>query len=182
LAATFAVGTSAVGDWFYIGHYGQLGPLTREQFDELIQGGVIGRETFVWRSGMTTWVRADSVPELAGSFASVFASTPPPPPEMLASAGSTSTFMPSDPLLSPHYATHPTFTTVKSDRSRLAAGIIQLLLPGVGRMYMGYGAIGVLQLVLAFCGGVGYIWSVIDGIVILSGGVKMDGYGRQMKE
>jgi TM2 domain-containing membrane protein YozV len=56
------------------------------------------------------------------------------------------------------------------------------VVPGVGRMYMGYGAIGVLQLVLTLCGGVGYIWSFIDGIIILSGGVKMDGYGRQMKD
>lgn len=72
-------------------------------------------------------------------------------------------------------------STVQSDKSKTAGGILQLLIPGIGRIYLGYLAIGVLQLVLTPCG-VGLIWSWIDGVVILSGGVKLDGYGRQLNE
>ena len=76
----------------------------------------------------------------------------------------------------------PAFQTMTSDRSRVLAGVLQLLIPGVGRFYLGYSAYGVMQLVLFPCGFVGWLWSVIDGIVILSGGVKLDGYGRQLVE
>jgi hypothetical protein len=142
-----------VGDWYYIGHYGQLGPLTRDQIDELVEGGVIARDTYVWRAGMD-------------------ASAPPVQPA---------------PGIDPRYAPvaipaqYPTFGGLRSDRSRTAAGIIQLLVPGVGRMYLGYMAYGVLQLVTALCG-IGFVWSFIDGIVILSGGMKYDGYGRELSD
>jgi hypothetical protein len=50
-------------------------------------------------------------------------------------------------------------------------------------MYLGYAAQGVIQFLLFPCGlGVGWFWSVIDGIYILSGGLKMDGYGRRIDE
>ena len=50
-------------------------------------------------------------------------------------------------------------------------------------MYLGYAAIGVLQLVVTICtGGVGVLWPLVDGILILSGTVKHDGYGRTLKE
>ena len=52
-----------MADWYYIGHYGQLGPLTREQIDELIDGGVIARDTFVWSTGMAEWQPADRISE-----------------------------------------------------------------------------------------------------------------------
>jgi hypothetical protein len=38
-----------------------------------------------------------------------------------------------------------------------------------------------MQFVLAFCMGVGFAWSWIDGILILSGRVKLDGYGRTLE-
>jgi TM2 domain-containing membrane protein YozV len=76
----------------------------------------------------------------------------------------------------------PVFGSIKSDKSRTAGGILQIIIPGVGRMYLGYSAIGVLQLLLSFCAGVGWLWSVIDGIIILAGGVKMDGYGRYLTD
>src|SRR3982750_120850 len=67
-------------EWFYIGHYGQLGPLTREQIDELIGGGVIAKDTYVWRTGMSDWLNADRVPELRTEFAIADPFTMPPPP------------------------------------------------------------------------------------------------------
>jgi hypothetical protein len=171
-----------LGEWYYIGHYGQLGPLTKDQIDELIQGEVIARDTYVWRQGMTDWIRADMIPELQMAFRAMSPVAPPPPPLTQSSTPPTPSYA-SDMLGSPpvnyHAPYHPTFTAIKSDRSRTAAGILQLVIPGVGRMYMGYAAIGVLQLILSPCL-VGWAWSIIDGIIILSGGVKMDGYGRQM--
>ncbi len=179
-----------MGDWYYIGHYGQLGPLTRDQVDELVEGGVIVRDTYVWRAGMDAWLPADRVRELGDAFRSAqpFAAPPPPPspaPRMAA---------PPVQGFDPHYpqpnftptiapAHYPTFGGLQSDRSRSAAGILQLILPGVGRMYLGYLAYGVLQLVLTVgtCGFL-WLWSFIDGIVILTGGVKLDGYGRQLND
>jgi TM2 domain-containing membrane protein YozV len=76
----------------------------------------------------------------------------------------------------------PVFSTVRSDKSRAVGGILNLIIPGVGRMYLGYGAMGILQFILALCGGVGIVWSFIDGILILTGTVKMDGFGRELPE
>lgn len=185
-----------MGDWYYIGHYGQLGPLTREQIDELIEGGVIGRETYVWKTGMSDWLPADRIAELAPAFQSAesFATPPPPPGSGSRPTAPTQSAPPTTTAVAPmrpygsDYGVTPAmagysglYSTVKSDRSRALSGVLQLILPGVGRIYLGYAAIGVLQLVLAMCF-VGYIWSIIDGIIILTGGLKMDGYGRQLSE
>ena len=179
-----------VADWYYIGHYGQLGPLTLEQLDELIQGGVIAHDTYVWCTGMPDWLHAGSVSELSKSFSQGAPfSAPPPPP------------LPSAPPLNPTYGgvnkpygagagayAYPTpytanYPAIKSDRSRIVAGILQILLPfGVGRIYLGYAAYGVLQFVLVFCFGIGALWSFIDGILMLAGTPKLDGYGRVLGE
>ena len=64
------------------------------------------------------------------------------------------------------------------DLQRLQRGIPG----GLGRIYLGYAAIGVLQLVLSFCVGLGYVWSIIDGVIILTGGTNRDGYGRVLPD
>jgi TM2 domain-containing membrane protein YozV len=66
-----------------------------------------------------------------------------------------------------------------SDRNRVIAGLLQLLIPGGGRFYLGYMAHGFLQLITMPCV-VGVLWAWIDGIIMLCGGVKLDGYGRRM--
>ena len=175
---------STVADWYYIGHYGQLGPLSREQIDELIDGGVIANDTFVWSTGMPEWLPAERVADLKPSFtANQHYATPPPPP-MMPRISNPST-MPAKPYGSELYAP-PTFgmasSTIRSDRNRALAGVLQLIIPGIGRIYLGYAAYGVLQLFFSLCFGIGYIWSIIDGIIILTGGVKLDGYGRQLAD
>ena len=56
-----------------------------------------------------------------------------------------------------------------SDRSKVAAGVLQLVLPiGIGRFYTGHTGIAVAQLLLSFVA-IGVIWAFIDGIVILAG-------------
>jgi len=77
------------------------------------------------------------------------------------------------------YGVHPTTGIPYSDKSKLVAGLLQLLLPlGIGRMYAGYTGIGVAQLVVTIvtCG-IGGLWPFIDGIIILATDSKdADGY------
>ncbi len=92
----------------------------------------------------------------------------------------------------PQYAADPSapfgrdpFTGMPlSDKSKVTAGILQLLLGtfGVGRFYLGYTTIGVLQLVVSLvtCG-IGAIWPLIDGIMILMGNVP-DPQGRKLRD
>jgi TM2 domain-containing membrane protein YozV len=71
-----------------------------------------------------------------------------------------------------------------SDKSKLTAGLLQLFLGGfgVGRFYLGYSTIGVLQLVvtLVTCG-FGAIWGLIDAIMILTDKVP-DAQGRGLRD
>jgi len=175
-----------VADWYYIGHYGQLGPLTFEQVEELVQGGVIGRDTYVWRHGLSDWMPAERATELSSAFLLVDPVIVPPPPPM--NRAQVSPSLPSRPVAAAglmYLTANPdynpsTYGVVRSDRSRALAGVLQIF-PGVGRMYLGYWAHGVLQLVFTMCG-IGLFWSWIDGLIILAGGVKLDGYGRRLPE
>ncbi len=174
-----------MADWYYIGHYGQLGPLTFEQVEELIHGGVIARDTYVWHHGMSDWTSADRIGDLQGAFKLIDpVIVPPPPPSPRPAAPTAIAPRPAGPGLM-YLTANPDFSPVsygviRSDRSRAIAGILQVF-PGVGRMYLGYWAHGVLQLVFSMCG-VGIFWSWIDGLIILAGGVKLDGYGRRLPE
>jgi TM2 domain-containing membrane protein YozV len=68
-----------------------------------------------------------------------------------------------------------------SDRSKVVAGVLQLLLPcGVGRLYSGHTGIGVAQLLLTLFFGLGALWAFIDGIVILAGR-PTDRFGRPLR-
>jgi len=67
-----------------------------------------------------------------------------------------------------------------SDRSKVVAGVLQVLLPiGIGRFYTGHTGIAVAQLLLAFIF-IGVVWSFIDGIVLLAGHPS-DPYGRPLR-
>ncbi|MCX2952032.1 NINE protein [Lentzea sp. NEAU-D7] len=67
-----------------------------------------------------------------------------------------------------------------SDKSKIAAGVLQLFLGnlGIGRFYTGHTGIAVAQLLT--CGGCG-IWSLIDGIIILVNG-GTDAQGRKLRD
>jgi TM2 domain-containing membrane protein YozV len=66
-------------------------------------------------------------------------------------------------------------------KSRLTAGLLQILLGslGVGRFYLGYKMIGLMQIgaSLITCGFAGAIWGFVDGIMILSGTPEKDADG-----
>jgi TM2 domain/Protein of unknown function (DUF2510) len=71
-----------------------------------------------------------------------------------------------------------------SDKSKLVAGLLQILIGGlgIGRFYLGYTTIGILQIVATVltCG-VGALWCLIDGIMILMGNVP-DAQGRTLRD
>jgi TM2 domain-containing membrane protein YozV len=105
--------------------------------------------------------------------------------------------------LVPTFPYHPPSTQQLSDKSKITAGLLQLVLGflfalgGVGRLYAGQTALGVVQLAASvvawsmfWCGFLlfipfaGYIaiwlWFVIDGIVLLAGR-PVDGQGRLLR-
>ncbi|WP_229675644.1 NINE protein [Hoyosella rhizosphaerae] len=68
-----------------------------------------------------------------------------------------------------------------SSKSRVAVGVLNIFLPGVGRLYSGRLALGLLQLAAAIltCG-IGWLWSVTDGILVLING-STDNDGQPLR-
>lgn len=71
-------------------------------------------------------------------------------------------------------------------KSRLVAGLLGILLGGLGvhRFYLGYIGIGILQIVLTVvtCGWA-WIWGFIEGILILTGStITTDADGKPLKD
>ncbi|WP_031470052.1 DUF1707 domain-containing protein [Sciscionella sediminilitoris] len=86
------------------------------------------------------------------------------------------------PLAGP-YAPPPMPQYQLSPKSRVAAGVLNIVLPcGIGRFYAGNTGIAVAQLLVTiFTFGVGALWPFIDGILlIVNGGV--DGEGRPLRD
>ena len=77
---------------------------------------------------------------------------------------------------------HPTTGIPYSDKSKIVAGLLQILLPlGIGRFYMGDTNLGIAQLLVTiFTCGIGGIWPFIDGIIILVTD-KTDADGRMLR-
>jgi len=101
------------------------------------------------------------------------------------------------------YAPDPATVQGYSDKSKLAAGLLQLLpafflgLGGIGRLYAGNVSLGVTQIVLSVVGWASFwcgfvlifpflvflglwIWFVVDGILVLAGR-PTDGQGRPLR-
>lgn len=71
-----------------------------------------------------------------------------------------------------------------SDKSKVVAGVLQLVLGGfgAGRFYIGDNRTAVLQLIVTiFTCGLGHIWGIIDGILILVNG-GTDAQGRVLRD
>jgi hypothetical protein len=78
------------------------------------------------------------------------------------------------------YGRDPVTGQPYSDRYKVVAGVLQLLLPfGIGRFYSGHTGIAIAQLLLSFIG-IGLVWAFIDGIVILAGR-PTDPHGRPLR-
>lgn len=81
------------------------------------------------------------------------------------------------------YGRDPVTGQPYSDKQKLIAGILGILVGGfgVGRFYTGHIGIGVAQLVVTIvtCG-IGALWGLIDGILILVNG-GTDAQGRPLR-
>lgn len=68
-----------------------------------------------------------------------------------------------------------------SDKSKVAAGVLQILLPfGIGRFYTGHTGVAMAQLLTSLMF-VGVVWCVIDGILLLVNGGQ-DAEGRRLRD
>lgn len=72
---------------------------------------------------------------------------------------------------------------VVSDKSKIVAGVLQIVLPfGVGRFYTGHTGMAIAQLLVTlFTFGIGAIWPLVDGILLLVNGGR-DPHGRQLHD
>ncbi|MCF6390581.1 TM2 domain-containing protein [Mycobacterium sp. MBM] len=90
-----------------------------------------------------------------------------------------------DPLAP--YGRHPMTGAPYSDKSKVIAGLLQLLglfgILGIGRFYLGYTGLGVAQLLVGLftCGIGAVIWGLIDAILLLTDKVR-DPQGRPLRD
>ena len=85
------------------------------------------------------------------------------------------------------YGRHPFTGEPLSDKSKVVAGLLQLIglfgLAGIGRIYLGYTGLGVAQLLvgLVTCGLGAVVWGIIDAVLIFTDKVR-DPEGRPLRE
>lgn len=92
---------------------------------------------------------------------------------------------PAPGMLSPMapYGIEPTTGVPYSDKSKVIAGVLQLTLGafGAGRFYTGHIGIAVAQMCVSLFTCVGWIWPLVDGIMMLTGRVT-DAQGRPLRD
>ncbi|MCL2150591.1 MAG: TM2 domain-containing protein [Dehalococcoidia bacterium] len=72
-----------------------------------------------------------------------------------------------------------------SQKSRIVAGILGILLGGLGihRFYLGYTSIGVIQIIVSIITlGIGGLWGFVEGILILVGNFNKDAQDQPLKD
>jgi TM2 domain-containing membrane protein YozV len=85
------------------------------------------------------------------------------------------------------YGRHPVTGEPYSEKSKLVGGLLQLVglvgLVGIGRIYLGYTKLGVIQLVVGLltCGIAAVVWGIIDAVLILTDKVR-DPEGRPLRD
>jgi TM2 domain-containing membrane protein YozV len=85
------------------------------------------------------------------------------------------------------YGRHPLTGEPLSDKSKVVAGLLQLIglvgIVGIGRIYLGYTGLGVAQLIvgLVTCGIGAVIWGIIDAVLLLTDKVR-DPQGRPLRD
>ncbi|WP_410675802.1 DUF1707 domain-containing protein [Amycolatopsis sp. cmx-4-68] len=107
-----------------------------------------------------------------------------PPPAYAQATVQLPTYAP-DPYAPPPSAPMPVpyaqYPVPYSYRSKTVAGVLQIVLPfGVGRFYTGQTGLGLLQLFVVLCTGIGVLWPIIDGIALLANG-GLDAEGRPLR-
>lgn len=112
-----------------------------------------------------------------GDLRSLFADLPAPyPPFMAPPVWAAPPPRPMPMYPAPYYPP----PVLHSPKSRLAAGLLQIFVPfGAGRFYTGHYGIAVAQLLT--CGGFG-IWTLVDGIILLTDKYATDAEGRRLHD
>ena len=69
-------------------------------------------------------------------------------------------------------------------KSKMTAGLLGIFLGGLGihNFYLGYTGKAIAQIVLSLCFGLGAIWGLVEGIMILCGSIKTDAQGIPLKD
>ena len=131
-------------------------------------------------------------PQFGGQQDWTSSTPPPPPPQGYPPPGYPTQYPPPPPAgayydpMAP-YGRHPMTGEPFSEKSKLVAGLLQLLgllgLVGIGRMYLGQVGLGILQLVVGFvtCGIGAFIWGIVDAVLILTDKVR-DPQGRPLRD
>lgn len=70
-----------------------------------------------------------------------------------------------------------------TQKSKIAAGLLGIFLGGLGihNFYLGYTGKAIAQILLS-CIGIGPIWGLIEGIMILAGSIDKDARGIPLKD
>jgi hypothetical protein len=80
------------------------------------------------------------------------------------------------------FGVHPISGIPYSEKSKVVAGLLQIFVPCAGRFYTGHTTIALVQLAVTIvtCG-VGALWPMVDGVLMLMGKVP-DSEGRVLRE
>lgn len=80
--------------------------------------------------------------------------------------------------------TNGTVQGQNEQKSKLIAGLLGIFLGGLGihNFYLGYTNKAVLDIVLSLFCGIGAVWGLIEGIMILTGNISVDANGVPLKE
>jgi TM2 domain-containing membrane protein YozV len=135
----------------------QYGPASAAQIREWVAAGRANAQTLAQAEGAVEWKPLSTYADFADLAAMPVPAPMPPPLGM-----------------------------VDQRKSKVVAGILGVLVgwAGVHRFYLGYHAIGVVQILVTFvtCGA-GAIWGFIEGILILVGtAITTDAEGRPLKD
>jgi|SRR3954468_1852013 hypothetical protein len=132
----------------------QYGPVSAEQVKVWLASNRANAQTMAQAEGTSEWKPLGQFPE----FSSILTQTVAPP------------VLPSGEEL----------------KSKLAAGLFGIFLGGLGihRFYLGYTGIAIAQIVVTLltCG-IGHLWGVVEGILILAGStITTDADGRPLRD
>jgi len=152
--------------WLSIGDGKTYGPYTVAELLRYRGDGRLPAAAQVCPEGQAEWRSAETVLELGGPGSTPPIAPPPPAPGAGPPAAP-------DPLA----------------KSKVAAGVLGILLGALGihNFYLGYTLKGLVQLGISVltCGWlapVAAVWGLIEGILILTGSIRVDGSGRPLRD
>ena len=155
--------TTSTRYWLSVGDGKTYGPYTVEELIQHRREGRLGVAAQLCPEGGSTWIPATSVLEF-GAVTGAPPTLPPPP-------------LPYAPNMDPRA------------KSKVAAGVLGILLGALGihNFYLGYTGKAVAQLLITVltCGWGSIfsgIWGLIEGILILTGSIAVDGNGVPLRD